>query len=95
LISLFLVDIGNPKAVLLLTAIFPQMLDLSQPVSMQLFWMGLTFCITEFIAAYVYAMSGKQIRRLIRSPKGMRNLNRSMSSVFVMASGFLAMATWA
>ena len=89
----FLVAIGNPKAVLLFTAIFPQMLDLSQPVSMQFFWMGLTFCITEFIAAYVYAMSGKQIRRLIRSPKGMRNLNRSMGSVFVMASGFLATAT--
>jgi threonine/homoserine/homoserine lactone efflux protein len=89
----FLVAIGNPKAVLLFTAIFPQMLDLSQPVPMQFFWMGITLCITEFIAAYVYAMSGKQIRRLIRSPKGMRNLNRSMGSVFVMASGFLATAT--
>ncbi|MEP3349006.1 MAG: LysE family translocator [Marinomonas sp.] len=89
----FLVAIGNPKAILLFTAIFPQMLDLNQPVAMQFFWIGLTFCVTEFIAAYVYAMSGKQIRRLIRSPKGMKNLNRGMGSIFVMASGLLATAT--
>ncbi|MEO9273903.1 LysE family translocator [Marinomonas sp. 5E14-1] len=89
----FLVAIGNPKAILLFTAIFPQMLDLNQPVVMQFFWMGLTFCVTEFIAAYVYAMSGKQIRRLIRSPKGMKNLNRGMGSIFVMASGLLATVT--
>lgn len=89
----FLVAIGNPKAILLFTAIFPQMLDIHQPVAMQFFWMGLTFCVTEFIAAYVYAMSGKQIRRLIRSPKGMKNLNRGMGSIFVMASGLLATAT--
>lgn len=89
----FLVAIGNPKAVLLFTAIFPQLLDLSQPVPMQFFWMGITFCMTEFIAAYVYAMSGKQIRRFIRSPKGMKNLNRGMGSVFVLASAFLATAT--
>jgi len=89
----FLVAIGNPKAVLLFTAIFPQLLDLSQPVPMQFFWMGVTFCMTEFIAAYVYAMSGKQIRRFIRSPKGMKNLNRGMGSVFVLASAFLATAT--
>jgi len=89
----FLVAISNPKAVLLFTAIFPQMLDLTQPVPIQFFWMGLTFCMTEFIAAYVYAMSGKQIRRLIRSPKGMKNLNRGMGGIFVTASAFLAMAT--
>jgi threonine/homoserine/homoserine lactone efflux protein len=89
----FFVAIGNPKAVLLFTAIFPQLLDLSQPVPMQFFWMGITFCITEFIAAYIYAISGKQIRRLIRSSKGMKNLNRGMGGVFVMASGVLATAT--
>ncbi|REG81289.1 threonine/homoserine/homoserine lactone efflux protein [Marinomonas pollencensis] len=89
----FFVAISNPKAILLFTAIFPQLLDLNQPVAAQFFWMGLTFCMTEFIAAYVYAMSGKQIRRLIRSPKGMRNMNRGMGSVFVLASAFLATAS--
>jgi threonine/homoserine/homoserine lactone efflux protein len=89
----FFVAIGNPKAILLFTAIFPQLLDLSQPIPRQFFWMGLTFCVTEFIAAYIYAMSGKQIRRFIRSSKGMKNLNRGMGSVFVMASVFLASVT--
>ncbi|GAA0837381.1 MAG: LysE family translocator [Marinomonas sp.] len=89
----FLVAISNPKAILLFTAIFPQLLDLSKSVPEQFFWMGVTFCCTEFIAAYVYAMSGKQIRRLIRSPKGLRNMNRGMGSVFVLASAFLATAS--
>jgi len=89
----FLVAVSNPKAILLFTAIFPQMLDLTQPVPMQFFWMGVTFCVTEFIAAYVYALGGKQIRRLIKKPSGMKNLNRGMGGVFVLASAFLATAT--
>ena len=89
----FLIAISNPKAILIFTAIFPQLLNLNEPVVPQFFIIGTTFIVSEFIAAYVYAMSGKQIRRLIRSPKGMRNLNRSMASVFVMASGLLATAT--
>lgn len=89
----FMIAISNPKAILIFTAIFPQMLDLTQPVAIQFFVMGFTFIVTEFIAAFCYALGGRQLRRLIRSPKGMANLNRGMGGIFVLASAFLATAS--
>lgn len=86
----FLIAISNPKAILIFTAIFPQLLDLSLPVAPQFFMIGVTFIICEFISGYVYAVSGKQIRRLIKSQKGVIKLNKSMGSVFMFASILLA-----
>jgi homoserine/homoserine lactone efflux protein len=86
----FLIAISNPKAILTFTAIFPQLLDLSLPVAPQFFMIGVTFIICEFISGYVYAVSGKQIHRLIKSQKGMIKLNKSMGSVFMFASILLA-----
>jgi threonine/homoserine/homoserine lactone efflux protein len=89
----FMIAISNPKAILIFTAIFPQMLNLSEPVTQQFLVMGVTFMATEFIAAFFYALGGRQLRRLIRSPKGMTNLNRGMGGIFVLASAFLATAS--
>ena len=89
----FMIAISNPKAILIFTAIFPQMLELSEPVTQQFLVMGVTFMATEFIAAFFYALGGRQLRRLIRSPKGMTNLNRGMGGIFVLASAFLATAS--
>lgn len=89
----FVIAISNPKAILIFTAIFPQMLVLDAPMAPQFAAMGATFIVTEFIAAFGYALGGRQLRRLIRSPKGMTNLNRGMGSIFVVASAFLAAST--
>lgn len=89
----FMIAISNPKAVLIFTAIFPQLLDLTQPVAIQFTVIGATFIATEFIAAFFYAIGGRQLRKMIRSPKGLTNLNRGMGGIFVAASAFLATAT--
>lgn len=89
----FMIAISNPKAILIFTAVFPQMLDLDQSVPAQFLVMGVTFMVTEFIAAFFYALGGWQLRRLIRSARGMQVLNRSMGGVFVIASAFLAAAS--
>ena len=89
----FMIAISNPKAVLIFTAIFPQLLDLSKPVAIQFTVIGATFVVTEFIAAFFYAIGGRQLRKMIRSPKGLANLNRGMGRIFVAASVFLATAT--
>lgn len=89
----FIVAISNPKAILIFTAIFPQMLNLDEPVMMQFLVMGITFIVTEFIASYMYAVSGNQIKRLIKSSKGVIRLNRSMGAVFVAAGAVLASAS--
>ncbi|MBM6551356.1 LysE family translocator [Marinomonas ostreistagni] len=89
----FLIAISNPKAILIFTAIFPQLLDIQAPMAIQFTIIGATFLATEFIAAFCYALGGRQLRRLIRSPKGLANLNRGMGGIFVAASVFLASAT--
>lgn len=89
----FVIAISNPKAVLIFTAIFPQLLDLNEPVAPQFLVIGTTFVATEFIASFCYASGGRQLRKLIRSPKGMANLNRAMGGVFVAAGAFLAAAS--
>lgn len=86
----FLIAISNPKAILIFTAIFPQLLDLNLPVAPQFFMIGVTFIVCEFISGYVYAVGGKQIRRLIKSQKGMLRLNKGMGSLFMLASMLLA-----
>lgn len=86
----FLIAISNPKAILIFTAIFPQLLDLTLPVAPQFVVIGVTFIVAEFFAAYVYSMSGKTIRRLIKSKTGMLRLNKGMGSLFVFASMLLA-----
>ena len=89
----FMIAISNPKAILIFTAIFPQLLDIEQPMAIQFTIIGATFLATEFIAAFCYAIGGRQLRRMIRSPKGLTNLNRGMGGIFVAASVFLASAT--
>ena len=89
----FIVAISNPKAILIFTAVFPQMLNLDKPVMIQFLIMGMTFIVTEFIASYIYAVAGNQIKRFIKSSKGVIRLNRSMGAVFVAASAVLASAS--
>lgn len=86
----FFIAVSNPKAILIFTAIFPQLLDLNVPVAPQFFVIGVTFMVAEFVAAYIYGVSGKQICRLIKSRQGMLRLNKGMGSLFVLASMLLA-----
>jgi len=86
----FLIAISNPKAILIFTAIFPQLLDLTLPVTPQFIVIGVTFIVAEFFAAYIYAVSGNTIRRLIKSQAGLNRLNKGMGSLFVFASMLLA-----
>lgn len=86
----FLIAISNPKAILIFTAIFPQLLDLDLPVAPQFLVIGVTFMVCEMVAAYVYAICGNQIRRLIKSQRGMLRLNKGIGSLFMLASMLLA-----
>lgn len=86
----FLIAISNPKAILIFTAVFPQMLDLNQPVVPQFLVIGLTFMLAEFVSAWLYGLSGKQIRRAIGTVKGMERLNKVLGSLFIGAGGILA-----
>jgi len=86
----FLVAIGNPKAILVFTAFFPQFLDPGRPAWAQFAVMGATFLAMEVLALTGYALSGRQASQFGRSPRGRRLLNRISGSALIGAGLMLA-----
>lgn len=88
----FLVGISNPKAVLLFAAVFPQFIDPGQPAAHQFVVLGGIYLAAEFVSSLVYGLGGSQLRRLITSRRGAKNLNRATGGFFMGAGGLLLSA---
>jgi homoserine/homoserine lactone efflux protein len=88
----FLLGISNPKAMLLFAAIFPQFINPAQPAAMQFMTLGATYLAAEYVSALAYGLGGRQIRRLVKSPRAARRLNRATGGVFMGAGGLLLAA---
>lgn len=87
----FLVAIGNPKAILIFTAIFPQFLAAGEPALPQFTVMGLTFLVLEVFAALAYVISGKCFAPLLRERA--RWMNWISGGLLLAAAGLLASAS--
>lgn len=86
----FLVGISNPKAILLFAAIFPQFIKPGEPAAEQFLYLGSTYLLAELlVASTAYALFGMQIRRIVRSRKGVSRLNKSTGAFFVGAGGLM------
>ncbi|MBY0412002.1 MAG: LysE family transporter, partial [Burkholderiaceae bacterium] len=85
----FLLGITNPKAIILFAAIFPQFIDPAQPAARQFVVLGSVYLCAEFVATAVYAAGGRQIRRFIRSSRGVVRLNKATGGFFMGAGGLL------
>ncbi|MDP2699667.1 LysE family translocator [Thalassospira sp.] len=84
----FLTAIGNPKAILIFTAFFPQFLDPAAAYGPQFAVMGLTFLVLEACVLFGYGLVGGQVKGLIRSARHMMILNR-ISGGLLMGAGVL------
>jgi len=85
----FLLGITNPKAIILFAAIFPQFIDPAQPAARQFVVLGAVYLMAEFVSTAVYAACGLQIRRVIRTQRGVVRLNRATGGFFMGAGGLL------
>lgn len=88
----FLLGITNPKAIILFAAVFPQFIDPVQPAAHQFMVLGSVYLLAEFVATAVYATCGRQIRRLIRTQRGVVRLNKATGGFFMGAGGLLLAA---
>ncbi len=88
----FLLGITNPKAIILFAAVFPQFIDPAQPAARQFLVLGSIYLMAEFVATAVYATCGRQIRRVIRTQRGVVRLNRATGGFFMGAGGLLLTA---
>ncbi len=85
----FLIALGNPKAIAIFTAFFPQFVDFDAPVAGQFVTLGLLFLGLELLAVALYAGAGRLLSRAL-TPIRLHRLNRGVGG-FLIFSG-LAMA---
>ncbi|KMZ11278.1 Homoserine/homoserine lactone efflux protein [Candidatus Burkholderia humilis] len=86
----FFVAAGNPKAILIFTAFFPQFVDRTHyAVSFAI--LGVTFLMLELVAIAIYALIGARLRFLTTKPKGFVWLNRISGSLMVAFGMLLAL----
>ncbi|MGI5231810.1 LysE family translocator [Actinoallomurus sp. CA-142502] len=65
----FLVAAGNPKAVLLFTALLPQFVSGPGSIVGGLLLVGAGYLVVETLVALVYAVLGSQLRRIVISAR--------------------------
>lgn len=78
----FTVAAGNPKAILVFTAFFPQFVVPGAYASSYLL-LGVTFLVFELVAIALYALLGARMRRLANGSRAMRWFNRISGSMMV------------
>lgn len=78
----FAVAIGNPKAILIFTAFFPQFVA-PEAYAMSYLLLGLSFLALEVVAIALYALLGARVRRLARGGPAMRWFNRASGSMMI------------
>ncbi len=78
----FTVAAGNPKAILVFTAFFPQFVVPGAYASSYLL-LGVTFLVFELVAIALYALLGARMRRLADGSRAMRWFNRVSGSMMV------------
>lgn len=87
----FLVAIGNPKAILIFTAFFPQF------VAPAHYWgsfmvLGAVFLTLELLAIALYAYAGTRLSGVMRNAHGLRWINRISGSTMIAFGALLAAA---
>lgn len=78
----FAVAIGNPKAILIFTAFFPQFVA-PEAYALSYLLLGLSFLALEVVAIALYALLGARVRRLARGGPAMRWFNRASGSMMI------------
>lgn len=73
---------GNPKAILVFTAFFPQFVD-PQSYALSFTILGLTFLVFEVFAIMVYSFIGAKLGRHIRSSGALKWFNRTSGAMMI------------
>lgn len=79
----FIIAIGNPKAIVFFTALFPQFLSVQSSSLAHYTAMILVTCSCAFICAMLYAISGNQVAKLFKKSNFSRVINRITGGFFV------------
>lgn len=80
----------NPKGTVFLLAVVPQFIDPARPMLAQYLAIAATFGLVECSVMTGYAALASRVLRLLRTPRQIRVLNRSIGGLFIGAGLLLA-----
>ncbi len=86
----FLFAIGNPKAIAIFTAFFPQFLSEGAPIAPQILTMGAAFLLLELLAGALYVLAGRFTRGLVDRMGGMGRLQQGVGGFLIFSGVSLA-----
>ena len=92
-IRAYLVNITNPKGMVFLLALVPQFLNPNEPQAVQLWIIGLTLVLVDWIVMTGYSGIAARLRKFVQDPKGRAWLNRASGSALILAGLVLSTAT--
>lgn len=92
-IRAFLVNISNPKGMVFLLALVPQFLNPTEPQAPQLWMIGLTLVLVDWIVMTGYSGIAARLRTFVQNPKGRAWLNRASGGALILAGLVLSTAT--
>ena len=87
----FLVAIGNPKAILFFTALFPQFLTQTNTPMAQYVFMTLTLGVIAFICMMVYSVAGYHASSFLKTSAVGRYINKITGGIFISAGCGIAL----
>jgi homoserine/homoserine lactone efflux protein len=86
----FFLQAANPKAILFFTAILPQFIDAHHNVAFQIFILGISSVLVEFVILFVYGQLAGRALSTARSPRFEKLTNRIAGSLLIGAGVGLA-----
>ncbi len=87
----FLIATGNPKAIAIFTAFFPQFTDLTQPLAPQYLMLGMLFLGLEALAVALYAGLGTGMKGFL-TPTRLYRLNRGVGGFLIFSGLTMALS---
>lgn len=82
----------NPGGIVFYVAFFPQFLSPDKPLLPQVAIFGATFIVMGSINSALYATLAVQVRRLVRSCRARKNMNRAAGGFLIAIGGMVGLA---
>ncbi len=87
------IAIGNPKAIVFLTALFPQFINIEKPLTLQFSILISVLMFFSFLFLMSYALLAHKIRGWLNQPTKIEYFNRISGSIFIGFGCLLAVSS--
>ena len=88
----FVTAIANPKGWAFMLSILPPFIEVSEPITYQLFALVIIIMLSEFICMLIYASGGKGLKTLLNKGNNIRRMNGISGTLLIGVGIWLALS---